>query len=43
MSVVQTYGKPDLFIIMTCNPKCKQITENFNENENALDRPYLVS
>jgi len=28
MSVVTKFGKPDLFITMTCNPKWKEITDN---------------
>lgn len=42
MSLVQTYGKPDLFITMTCNPKWKEITENIGKNEEIINRPDIV-
>lgn len=28
MAIVASYGKPDLFITITCNPKWKEILEN---------------
>ena len=43
MTLVNHYGKPDLFIAMTCNPKWKEITENLQPYENAIDRPDLVA
>ena len=33
MAIVRKFGKPDLFITMTCNPHWKEITENL---ESAL-------
>jgi hypothetical protein len=28
MAIVRAFGKPDLFITMTCNPKWEDITSN---------------
>ncbi|XP_065671642.1 uncharacterized protein LOC136089520 [Hydra vulgaris] len=28
MAIIKKYGKPDLFITFTCNPKWREITEN---------------
>ena len=28
MAIIKRYGKPDLFITFTCNPKWRKITEN---------------
>jgi hypothetical protein len=36
MSLVRKYGKPDLFITMTCNPKWTEITGALSPGE----RPY---
>ena len=43
MTVVQVYGKPDLFITMTCNPRWKEITDNLRFTESAADRPDLTA
>ncbi|XP_044596977.1 uncharacterized protein LOC123273602 [Cotesia glomerata] len=43
MSMVRKFGKPDLFITMTCNPKWREITENLLPGQNASDRPDLVA
>ncbi|XP_043481255.1 uncharacterized protein LOC122510566 [Leptopilina heterotoma] len=43
MRLVQEFGKPDLFITMTCNPKWREIRENFLEGEIATDRPDIVA
>ena len=43
MTICRKFGKPDLFLTMTCNPHWKEITENLNENENAIDRPDIVT
>ncbi|UYV62947.1 hypothetical protein LAZ67_2002586, partial [Cordylochernes scorpioides] len=43
MSIVTKYGKPDLFVTMTCNPKWKEITENLEPWQKAEHRPDLVS
>ena len=42
MTLVQKYGKPDLFITMTCNPKWSEIVENVKQNEEIINRPDIV-
>ena len=42
MSIVNRYGKDDLFITMTCNPNWKEISKNLEHYETALDRPDIV-
>ncbi|XP_071921748.1 uncharacterized protein [Coffea arabica] len=40
MSLVQKYGKPDLFLTMTCNPSWPEIKKNMlpiNESQNRVD------
>ena len=43
MAMVREFGKPDLFITMTCNPKWPEITENLLYGQSAADRPDLVA
>ncbi|KAK9665852.1 hypothetical protein RND81_14G140800 [Saponaria officinalis] len=43
MSLVQKYGKPDLFITMTCNSSWPEIKEQLVAGEKAQNRPNLVS
>lgn len=43
MAIVQKYGKPDLFITMTCNPKWTDILSSLKDNEAPADRPDIVS
>ncbi|XP_011313593.1 uncharacterized protein, partial [Fopius arisanus] len=43
MAIVRQYGKPDLFITMTCNPNWLEIQENLLPGQTASDRPDLVS
>ncbi|XP_073035171.1 uncharacterized protein [Primulina eburnea] len=43
MALVRTFGKPDLFITMTCNPEWKEIKDNLKEGQKAQDRPDLTS
>ncbi|XP_027082697.1 uncharacterized protein [Coffea arabica] len=43
MALVQKYGRPDIFITMTCNTNWKEIQENLKYGEDAQDRPDLVS
>ena len=43
MAIVQKFGKPDLFLTFTCNPKWQEITENLYDGQYAYDRPDLVS
>jgi hypothetical protein len=37
------FGKPDLFVTFTCNPKWKEITNAFLSRQTAKDRPKLVT
>ena len=43
MALVQHYGKPDLFITMTCNSEWKEIREELMEGQQSHDRPDLTS
>jgi hypothetical protein len=43
MAIVRQYGKPDLFITMTCNPKWEEIINPLKPGEIANDRPDLVT
>jgi len=41
MAIVNKFGKPDLFITMTCNPKWREIEENLLPGQQAADRPDI--
>ncbi|XP_027155467.1 uncharacterized protein LOC113755757, partial [Coffea eugenioides] len=43
MALVQKYGKPDIFLTMTCNPMWKEIQDNLQFTEKPQDRPNLLS
>ncbi len=43
MAIVRQYGKPNLFITMTCNPKWEEIVNALKPDEIADDRPDLVT
>ncbi|XP_027152040.1 uncharacterized protein LOC113752100 [Coffea eugenioides] len=43
MALVQKYGKPDIFLTMTCNPAWKEIQENLKYHEKPQDRPDLFA
>ena len=43
MIVVTTYGKPDIFLTITANPKWPEIQENLLPHQSANDRPGIVS
>ncbi|KAK9139056.1 hypothetical protein Scep_008737 [Stephania cephalantha] len=43
MSLVQRFGKPDIFLTMTCNPKWKEIKNELRFNDEAQNRPDLTS
>ena len=43
MALVQRYGKPDVFLTITCNPNWIEIKQELAEGEIAQDRPELVS
>lgn len=41
--MVREFGKPDIFLIMTCNPNWPEIKEQLRPNETSFDRPDLVA
>ena len=43
MAIVHTYGKPDVFLTMTCNPKWEEITNELLPGQTAQDRPDIVA
>ncbi|KAI3876070.1 hypothetical protein MKW92_039150, partial [Papaver armeniacum] len=43
MALVQKYGKPDLFITMTCNPNWEEIQRNLKPGQQAHDMPDLTT
>ncbi|GFY42146.1 helitron_like_N domain-containing protein [Trichonephila inaurata madagascariensis] len=43
MSVVRDFGKPDLFLTFTLNPKWKEIKDNFFPGQKPHDHPDIVS
>jgi hypothetical protein len=43
MTIVRYWGKPDLFIIMTCNPKWPEILRHLLLGQTAQDRPDLAA
>ncbi|GMF45631.1 unnamed protein product [Phytophthora fragariaefolia] len=43
MAVVREFGKPDVFVTMTCSPTWDEIQEKIpDENQSAQDRPDVV-
>lgn len=43
MAIVRKYGKPDLFVTVTCNPKWHEITSQLEPGQCVTDRPDLTS
>ncbi|XP_012854364.1 PREDICTED: uncharacterized protein LOC105973864 [Erythranthe guttata] len=43
MALVQRYGKPDIFLTMTCNPSWKEIKDKLLPNEKLHDRPVVIA
>ncbi|XP_019264032.1 PREDICTED: uncharacterized protein LOC109241725 [Nicotiana attenuata] len=43
IALVQSFGKPDLFITMTCNPSWMEIEEHLSSSDEAQNRPDLIS
>jgi hypothetical protein len=43
MNIVRRFGKPDLFITFTCNPKWPEITRELLNNQLASNRPDLCA
>ena len=42
MALVQKYGKPDIFLTMTCNPNWEEILRELEPGQTPQDRPDLV-
>lgn len=43
MAIVRKYGKPDLFITMTCNPNWREIQDGLLPGMTSWDRTDLVN
>ncbi|XP_042988822.1 uncharacterized protein LOC122316361 [Carya illinoinensis] len=43
MALVQRYGKPDIFLTMTCNPNWKEISTQLLPHEETQNRPDLIA
>nr|XP_016469496.1 PREDICTED: uncharacterized protein LOC107791864 [Nicotiana tabacum] len=43
IALVQHFGKPDLFITMTCNSSWMEIKEHLSSSDEAQNRPDLIS
>nr|GMD04580.1 uncharacterized protein LOC109176597 [Ipomoea batatas] len=43
MSLVQNFGKPDMFVTMTCNPNWPEIKGLLQYNDDAQNRPDLIA
>ncbi|KAL6140312.1 hypothetical protein ACLB2K_058612 [Fragaria x ananassa] len=43
MALVQKYGRPDLFITMTCNPNWEEVKSELLQGQVPQDRPDLVT
>lgn len=43
IALVQNFGKPDLFITMTCNPSWPEIKDHLSLTDKAQNRPDLIS
>lgn len=42
MALVQKFGKPDIFLTMTCNPAWPEIKNELRPHEEAQNRPDLL-
>ncbi|XP_022885426.1 uncharacterized protein LOC111401769 [Olea europaea var. sylvestris] len=43
MALVQRYGKPDVFLTITCNPNWPEIEQELRHNDEKQNRPYLLT
>ncbi|CAF3823865.1 unnamed protein product [Rotaria sp. Silwood1] len=43
MAIARKYGKPDLFITLTCNPTWREIEEQLFPGQTSSDRPDLIT
>ncbi|XP_062182113.1 uncharacterized protein LOC133886419 [Phragmites australis] len=42
MALVRKYGKPNIFLTMTCNPNWEEITHELEHGQIPQDRPDLI-
>ena len=42
-AIISKYGKSDLFLTFTCNPKWQEITENLHDGEMPINHPDLLA
>ena len=42
MALVQRFGKPDIFLTMTCNPKWDEIKHELYPGQTPQDHPDLI-
>ena len=42
MALVRRFGKPDIFLTMTCNPKWDEITHELYPGQTPQDCPNLI-
>ena len=40
---MRKYGRPNLFITVTCNPEWKEIQDELLHNQKVSDRPELIA
>ena len=43
IATVRKFGRPDLFITYSCDPKCKEIQESLLPGQTSEDRPDIVA
>ncbi|XP_022856844.1 uncharacterized protein LOC111377922 [Olea europaea var. sylvestris] len=43
MAIVQRYGKPDIFLTITCNPNLPEIMQELKHNDEVRNRPDLIA
>ena len=43
MAMIAKFGRPDLFLTFTCNPKWREVTENLSDGEQPMHRPDLLA
>jgi hypothetical protein len=42
LTIVRKFGKPDIFMTVTCNPHWKEITNELFPGQNPEDRPDII-
>ena len=43
MAIVRAFGKPDLFVTMTCNPAWPEVVQALLPGQRPEDRPDLIA